>query len=86
MVEEAKVRSQEILLRAAEDAERVRQELLAEARARREEILRSARVNVEAEAAMSDSETTQQLESYRKAFESRKETAAEKALELILKS
>ena len=85
IVEEAKARSQEILSSASQDAERVRQDVLANARSRREEILRTARANAEAEASKSDEETTQQLESYRKAFENRKDLAVKKAVELVLR-
>ncbi|HEY5620249.1 MAG TPA: hypothetical protein VIK88_01175 [Candidatus Bathyarchaeia archaeon] len=85
IVEEAKARSQEILSSAAQDAERVRQDVLASTRSRREEILRAARANAEAEASRSDEETTQQLEGYRKVFESRKDLAVEKAVELVLR-
>ena len=70
---------------ASQDAERVRQEVLASARSRREEILRTGRANAEAVASKSDEETTQQLEGFRKAFEGRKDLAVKKAVELVLR-
>ena len=86
IVEDAKARSQEILSLASQEAERVHQQVLAQSRGRRDEILSSARTEAEAEASKSDIETSQQLESYRKAFEGRKDTAVLKAVELVLGS
>lgn len=85
IVEEARVRAQQILSQASQETENVRQHVLSSAKARREEILQSARENAESEAGKSDVETTQQLEGYRKAFEGRKELAVKKAVELVLR-
>lgn len=84
IVEEAKARSQELLSRASREAEKVREEILARAQKEREQILSKARSEAEAEAAASDALTAEQLENYRKAFESRKQLALEKALNLVL--
>ena len=85
IVEESRVRAQQILSQASQETENVRQHVLSGAKARREEILQSARENAESEAGKSDVETTQQLEGYRKAFEGRKELAVKKAVELVLR-
>jgi vacuolar-type H+-ATPase subunit H len=69
---------------AHEQAERIRQEAIALAQQRREEILRDAREKAEAEARQSDQETEQILDSYRKLSEERKAAAISKAMELIL--
>jgi len=85
IVEESRVRAQQILSQASQETENVRQHVLSSAKARREEILQMARENAESEAGKSDVETTQQLEGYRKAFEGRKELAVKKAVELVLR-
>lgn len=85
IVEEAKARSQEILSQASQDAEKVRQEVLAEAQRQREELLATARESAEAEASKSDLKTTELLEGFQKAFESRKDIAIGKAVELVLR-
>ncbi len=84
IVEEANARAQEILSRASQETEKIRQDVLSSARTQREEILAAARAEAEAEAAKADVNTTQQLESFQKAFETRKEHAVAKAVELIL--
>ena len=84
IVEEARIRSQEILSRASQDAEKARQEILAEAQRHREEILNRARSEAEAEAAKSDVDADQLLANYQKAFQNRKDVALQKAVELIL--
>ncbi len=84
IVEEAKARSQEILSQASRDGERVRQEVLGAAQTQREELLAAARASAEAEASKSDLETTELLEGFQKAFESRKDLAIDKAVELVL--
>ncbi len=85
IVEEAKSRSQEIISRASEESEKARQEVLQEARRQREQILTQARAEAEAEAGKSDVETSQLLESYQRTFSERKQTAVQKAVELILR-
>ena len=84
-VEEARARAQEILSHASHATEKIHEEVQADARARRDEILQSARAEAEVEASKSDDETTQQLEVYKKAFEGRKELAVKKAVELVLR-
>jgi vacuolar-type H+-ATPase subunit H len=85
IVEESRVRAQQILSQASQETENVRQHVLSSAKARREEILQTGREHAESEAGKSDAETTQQLEGYRKAFEGRKELAVKKAVELVLR-
>ncbi len=85
IVEEAKSRSQEIISRASQESEKARQEVLQEARRQREQILTQARAEAEAEASKSDIETSQLLESYQRTFNERKQTAVQKAIELILR-
>jgi len=85
IVEEARARAQEILSHASHAAEKIHEELQADARARRDEILQSTRAEAEVEASKSDDETTQQLEVYKKAFEGRKELAVKRAVELVLR-
>jgi len=85
IVEKAKNVSQDILTGASKDAETAKQEVLAEARKDRDDILSRARMEAEAEASKSDTETDQLLASYQKAFQNRKEAAVERALELILR-
>lgn len=85
IVEESRVRAQQILSHASQEIENVRQQILSSAKARREETIQTARENAESEASKSDAETTQQLEVYRKAFEGRKELAVKKAVELVLR-
>ena len=77
--------SQDILTGASKHAETAKQEVLAKARKERDDILSGARVEAEAEASKSDTETDQLLASYQKAFQNRKNAAVERALELILR-
>ncbi len=85
IVENAKDMSQDILTGASKDAETAKQEVLAQARKEREDILSRARTEAEAEAAKSDTDTDRLLETYQKVFQSRKDAAVERALELILR-
>jgi len=85
IVEEAKSRAHETVSRASEEAEKARQEVLEQARRQREQILTQARAEAEAEASKSDIETSQLLESYQRIFNERKQTAVQKAVELILR-
>jgi vacuolar-type H+-ATPase subunit H len=84
IVEEAKSRAQEILARASQEAQKVRQDLTAEAEQRRVKILRETREKAEADARSSDVETDTLLENYKKLFESKKDSATKKAVELVL--
>ena len=85
IVENAKDMSQDILTGASKDAETAKQEVLAQARKERDDILSRARMEAEAEAAKSDTDTDRLLETYQKVFQSRKDAAVERALELILR-
>ncbi len=85
ILEEAKSRSQDIVSQASQESERARQEVLEEARQQREQILTQARAEAEAEASKSDIETSQLLESFQRTFNERKQTAVQKAVELILR-
>ena len=84
IVEEAKAKGQEITSRAREDADRIRQEAIAQAQQQKELILKAAREKAEAEARQSDLETERILESNSKLSEERKASAVDKAVELIL--
>ncbi len=86
IVEEAESRAQEILAHASEEAQKVRQTSTAEAEQRKVQMLRETRDRAEADARNSDAETDSQLENYKKLFETRKDTAAKKAVELVLGS
>ena len=85
IVEEANVKAQDILTQASKDAETAKRMILAEAQGQREEILNQAKIDAEAEAAKSDVDTDQLLANYQKAFQSRKDAAVEKAVELVLR-
>ena len=85
IIEEAQARAREILSGASEEREKAHAEVLNQVQVKRDEVLQSARVDAEDEARRSDAETSQQLESYGKAFENRKELAVEKAVELVLR-
>ncbi len=84
IVEEAKTKAQEIISRAREDADKIRQEAIAQAQRQKELILKAAREKAEAEALQSDLETERILDSYRKLSDERKGSAVDKAVELIL--
>ena len=84
LVEEAKAKAQEIISRAREVADNIRQEAIAQAQRQRELILEAAREKAEAEARQSDLETERILQSYRDLSGERKASAADKAVELIL--
>ena len=84
MVEEAHLSAEEILARASEEAQKVRQTSTSEAEQRKVQILRETRETAEADARSSDVETDSLLENYKKLFEDRKDVAAKKAVELVL--
>ncbi len=84
IVEEAKAKAEQIVLRAHEVANRIRQEAISQAQRQREEILKAAKEKAESEALRSDIETEQILENYRKLSEERKAAAVNKAVELVL--
>ena len=85
-VEEAKTRAQQLIAKASEEGEMIRQESVSSAHQRREEILKLAREKAEAEARQSDVETGKLLQSYQRLSEARKADAIAKAVELILNS
>ena len=84
IVEDAKLKAEEILARASEEAQKFRQTSTAEAEERKAQMLRETRERAEADARSSDMETDSLLENYKKLFEDRKEVAAKKAVELVL--
>ena len=84
IVEEAQLIAEEILARASEEAQKVRQTSAAEAEQRKVQMLRETREKAEADARSSDVETDSLLENYKKLFEDRKDVAAKKAVELVL--
>ena len=84
LVEEAKAKAQEIISRAREVADKIRQETIAQAQVQRESLLNAAREKAEAEARQSDLETERVLQSYRELSGERKTSAADKAVDLIL--
>ncbi len=84
LVEEAKARAQEIISGAQENADKIRQEAIAQAQRQRELILNAAKEKAEDEGRLSDLETERILQNYRKLSGERKASAADKALELIL--
>ena len=83
-VDQAKAQGQEIIARAHNEAKMLIDESVSSAEKRREEILRSAREEAEAEARQSDVETKQLLNNCQKLAEARSASAVEKAVELIL--
>ena len=82
IVEEAQSRAEEILARASEAAQEVRQTSTAEQR--KVQMLRETRDKAEADARSSDVETDSLLGNYKKLFENRKDDAAKKAVKLVL--
>ncbi len=84
LVEEAKAKALEIISGARENADKIRQEAIAQAQGQRELILNAAREKAEDEARLSDLETERILQNYRKLSGERKASAADKAVELIL--
>ncbi len=85
IVLDSKTRAQDILQRASKDIEAARAAILEQAQRQRDEILRKAKVEAEADAGRSDVDTDQTLANYQKAFQSRKDEAVEKAVQLILR-
>jgi len=84
IVEEANSKARETLARASDEARGIRQTAAADAERRRIQILQETRDKAESDARNSDAETDALLEDYKKLFESKKNTAAAKAVELIL--
>ncbi len=84
IVEDSKARAQQIISQAHHEAGLLIQEAVSSAQKQREQILLEAKQRADAEARQSDIETQQQLENYRRLAESRKDDAANKAVELIL--
>ena len=84
MVDESKARAQQIISKAHQEADLLRQEATSSAQKQREEILRDAREKAESEARQSDVETQQLLANYRKLAEARKDDAANEAVDLVL--
>ncbi len=85
IVEDSKTRAQDILQKASKDIEAARAAILEQAQRQRDEILSKAKVEAEADAGRSDVDTDQMLANYQKAFQSRKDEAVEKAVQLILR-
>jgi len=85
VVEDAKTRAQDILQKASRDLEAARQLILDQAQSQREDILSKAKEEAESEAGRSDADTDQMLANYQKAFQSRKNEAVDKAVQLILR-
>ena len=85
IVEESKARAQDILQTASKDVEAARTSIFEQVQRQRDEILSKAKVEAEAEAGRSDVDTDQMLASYQKSFQSRKDEAVEKAVQLILR-
>lgn len=83
-VEEARTRARQILDNASEEAQRARQNAIAQAEKRKTQLLVETRDQAETDAKNSDSETDSQLESFEKLFQSRKDVAVKKAVDLIL--
>ena len=83
-VEEAQLRAEEILARASEEAQKIRQTSTAAAEQQKVQTLRETREKAEADARNSDVETDSLLENYKKLFEDRKDVAVKKAFELVL--
>ena len=86
IVEEANLRAREILARASEEAQKIRQVSTTQAEQRKVQMLRETREKAEADAKSSDVETESLIENYKKIFENRKDVAVKKAVELILGS
>jgi len=85
IVEDAKTRAQEVLQKAARDVEAARQAILDQAQRQRDEVLSRAKIEAEAEAGKSDSDTEQTLAGYQKAFQARKDEAVDRAVQLIVR-
>ena len=84
MIEEGKIRAEQLIVKARQEGELLRQEAVSSAQKQREEILRTAKEKAQSDAARSDIETQQLLDNYRKLAASRKGDAVDKAVELIL--
>ena len=84
IVEDARTRAREILEHASEEAQQIRQTAIAQAERRKAQLLVETRDQAETDAKNSDMETDSQLESFEKLFQSRKEAAVKKAVDLIL--
>jgi vacuolar-type H+-ATPase subunit H len=84
IIEDAKLRANELLEGASAEAQRARQTAISSADQDKARILKEAREKAEADARSSDEETSSLLKNYKKLFENRKEVAVKKAVELIL--
>ena len=84
MIEDGKIRVEQLIVKARQEGEMLRQEAVSSAQKQREEILRTAREKAQSDAARSDVETQQLLDNYRKLAATRKDAAVDKAVELIL--
>ena len=83
-VEEARAKAREIVENASEQAKRIRQDAIAQAEKRKAQLLVETKDQAEIDAKNSDLETDSQLESFAKLFQSRKDAAVKKAVDLIL--
>ncbi len=85
IVEEAKRKAQEIAVAASKEAENVRDQVLGEAEKRREGLIERVKADAAKDADKSDMETESLIANYRKAFEQKKDDAARKAVELVIR-
>ena len=84
IIADAKSRAKEILDNASAEGQGVRRAAISSADRDKARRLKEARDKAEADARSSDDETGSLLENYKILFESRKDLAAKKAVELIL--
>lgn len=84
IVEDARMKARQIHESASEEAQRARQNAIAQAEKRKAQLLAETRDQAETDAKNSDLETDSQLENFEKLFQSRKEAAVKKAVDLIL--
>ena len=84
VVEDAKKRAGEILESASAEAQRIRQAAISQAEKHRDQLLLETKDQAETDAKNSDMETDSQLETFEKLFQSRKDAAIKKAVDLIL--
>ena len=84
MVEEARTKAKQILENASQDAHKARQNAISQAEKRKAQLLVETRDQAETDAKNSDAETDSQLESFGELFQTRKDAAVQKAVDLIL--
>lgn len=84
LVDDAKTHAQQIIARANEEAKMLREEAVSSAQKEREELLQAAKQKAEAEARQSDIETDQLLSNYQQLAGAKSNSAADKAIDLIV--